>query len=146
MKKDEALFFKHRLIDYPYYVKQVDKFRQRLMEIDTELEAMIFPKIRYGGISNQKDPYKTIQSSMKYQNLLEEREMLQKKTVFYLDILTETNEFLNGIDEPIKSILTDIYVKGMSADQVARKNYYSDKSSLYRAIRKIFTHDKHRTL
>lgn len=138
MNKDELLYFKHRLIDYPYCVKQVNRLKERINEIDIELDAMLMPKIRYGGISNQKDPYKTIQSSEKYQDLLEEKEVLQKKTVFYLEILAETNEFLTGIDEPVKSMLTDIYINGMSAEKVARKHYYSDKSSMYRTIRKIF--------
>ena len=123
-------------MDLKFYKKQVDILRKRIEEIHMEKAALAYPHINYGGDKNERDPYKTLFNSDKYNSLLEEEAELENKIQIYCAIIRNTENLLESIESPVKEILSDIYLLGLSAKKVASLHYYSDEKSMYRVVRK----------
>lgn len=122
-------------MDLKFYKKQVDILRKRIEEIHMEKAALAYPHINYGGDRQERDPYKTLFNSDKYNSLLEEEAELENKIQIYCAIIGNTERILSGIESPVRQILTDIYVHDLPAKRVALMYYYSDEKSMYRVVR-----------
>jgi len=123
-------------MDLKFYKKQIDICKKRIEEIHLEKSVLAYPHLNYGEKLYERDPYKTLFSSEKYNALLEEEAELENKIQVYCAIIRNTENLLATIESPAKEILMDIYVVGLSSKKVASLHYYSDEKSMYRVVRK----------
>lgn len=136
MTKNDISALKHSLMDYNYYKSRIDMCRQRLSEIDILIEEMAYPRMYYGERLYERDPYKTLFDTERYSELNDERGVLEDELKFCVFAVNRVDDLLEGMDEPLRSMLIDIYIKGMPVSAVARKYYYSDEKSIHRYVRK----------
>ncbi len=136
MTKNDISAFKHGLMDYNYYKSRIDACQRRLSEIDILIEEMAYPRVSYGERLYERDPYHTMFDSERYFELDNERGAVTDELRFCAYAVKRVDDALEGMDELVRGMLVDIYIKGIPPAVVARRYFYSDEKSMYRVIRK----------
>jgi hypothetical protein len=125
--RDEIKYWKSELKLYNLFVRKIETITLELEAVAVNIQGIRSPS-NHGVVKIENHSF----NSNRILELMYEEESLVKERAHYQERKDSVDELLDSMEEEIKNILIDVYIRNMSYDAAANKYSISRRNLFYK--------------